>query len=602
MCGIVCLCNYTKDICSLENELKKMNQLLQYRGPDDEGMFISPHVLMGHRRLSIIDLENGKQPMQYSISNKKYTITYNGEIYNMIEIKKELMNIGYTFHTTSDTEVILAAYDAYKEKCVEKFEGIFAFVISDGDKLFIARDQMGVKPLYYCLKDNTLIIASEIKCILSYLKEAVIDNEGIKELLGLGPSCTPGKTIYKDIYSLRPAHYMIYDGQLSIVRYWMPQDKVHTDNLEQSIQKIKSLVIDSIQKQLLSDVPISTMLSGGLDSSIITAVSSQFINHLSTYSISYEGQKDHFKAYDYQTTMDDDYIKEMIDRYHTDHHNIILTQQQLIDSLETSLIARDMPGMADIDSSFYLFSNEISNNHKVCLSGECADEIFGGYPWFHKEELMNTDDFPWSLDFPARTAFLCDNIVEKLDLKNYSKELFKNTMAAAPVSNYSEADNSLQRLTYLNIKWFMATLLSRMDRTSMFWGLEARVPFADYKILEYTYNLPRKYKFHSNKPKELLIESTRRRNLLPESILNRKKNPYPKTYDKKYESLLISQLNEILSDRNSPLYDFIDTDKVNKYLSSIKDYGKPWYGQLMAGPQLIGYYIQLDYWLRKCYY
>ena len=588
MCGIVCLCNYTKDICSLENELKKMNQLLQYRGPDDEGMFISPHVLMGHRRLSIIDLENGKQPMQYSISNKKYTITYNGEIYNMIEIKKELMNIGYTFHTTSDTEVILAAYDAYKEKCVEKFEGIFAFVISDGDKLFIARDQMGVKPLYYCLKDNTLIIASEIKCILSYLKEAVIDNEGIKELLGLGPSCTPGKTIYKDIYSLRPAHYMIYDGQLSIVRYWMPQDKVHTDNLEQSIQKIKSLVIDSIQKQLLSDVPISTMLSGGLDSSIITAVSSQFINHLSTYSISYEGQKDHFKAYDYQTTMDDDYIKEMIDRYHTDHHNIILTQQQLIDSLETSLIARDMPGMADIDSSFYLFSNEISNNHKVCLSGECADEIFGGYPWFYKAELYNQPHFPWMRDLDEKISLFHKDI-QKLNIKEHILKQYQQTL------NEIHTDNKKKQMMYLNMEWFMQTLLTRCDSQTMRSSIEVRVPFASTAIFEYMYNLPEDYMFFNDEEKGILRKAFE--NLLPQDIAHRKKNPYPKTHHPLYTKLICEKLQETLQDNNNILYQLFDKEALFNLINSKGESFKvPWFGQLMTGPQLLAYLYQIALW------
>ena len=250
MCGIVCMCNWNHDISDKENELNEMIDLLRYRGPDDCHTYVSHHVLMAHRRLSIIDLKNGQQPMHY----KQYSIVYNGEIYNMIEIKKKLVALGYHFKTMSDTEVILAAYDAYKEKCIEMFEGIFAFVISDGKHLFIARDQMGVKPLYYAFKNQTLIIASEIKSILYYLKEAVVDNDGIRELLGLGPSCTPGRTVYRDVFSLRAAHYMIYDGDIHIHRYWMPKVKEHTDSLEETINKVKELVIESIQNQLISDL------------------------------------------------------------------------------------------------------------------------------------------------------------------------------------------------------------------------------------------------------------------------------------------------------------------------------------------------------------
>ncbi|MEE0967727.1 MAG: asparagine synthase (glutamine-hydrolyzing) [Bacilli bacterium] len=588
MCGIVCLCNFSKDISDQENKLKAMTHLLRYRGPNDTGEYISSHILMGHKRLSIIDLKNGKQPMQYKVKNKLYTITYNGEIYNMIDIKKELVELGYTFKTTSDTEVILAAYDAYKEQCAEKFEGIFAFVISDGNTLFIARDQMGVKPLYYCLKKDTLIIASEIKCILYYLNEAVIDDEGIKELLGLGPSCSPGKTIYKNIYSLRPAHYMIYDGQISICRYWMPKNKQHTDTLEQTIKKVKSLVIDSIQKQLLSDVPISSMLSGGLDSSIITAISSQFINNLSTYSISYEGQKEHFKAYDYQTTMDDDYINEMKDRYATQHHNIILTQEELIHSLETALIARDMPGMADIDSSFYLFSNEIAKQHKVCLSGECADEIFGGYPWFYKEELYNQPHFPWMRELDTKISLFHKDI-QKLNIKDYIIQQYQNTL--------KEIDTSDQKkqMMYLNMEWFMQTLLTRCDSQTMRSSIEVRVPFANTTIFEYMYNMPKSYMFYNNEEKGILRKAFE--DFLPEDIVHRKKNPYPKTHHPLYTKLISEKLNEILEDENNILYQLFDKKALFQLIESKgKSFQVPWFGQLMTGPQLLAYLYQIALW------
>lgn len=584
MCGIVCMCNWNHDISDKENELNEMIDLLRYRGPDDSHTYVSHHVLMAHRRLSIIDLKNGQQPMHY----KQYSIVYNGEIYNMIEIKKKLVALGYHFKTMSDTEVILAAYDAYKEKCIEMFEGIFAFVISDGKHLFIARDQMGVKPLYYAFKNQTLIIASEIKSILYYLKEAVVDNDGIRELLGLGPSCTPGRTVYRDVFSLRAAHYMIYDGDIHIHRYWMPKVKEHTDSLEETINKVRELVIESIQNQLISDVPISSMLSGGLDSSIITAISSQFITHLSTYSISYEGQKDYFKAYDYQTSMDDEYIDDMVLKYQSEHKNVTLSQEDLIQGLETSLIARDMPGMADIDSSFYLFSKEISKNHKVCLSGECADEIFGGYPWFYKEELYNQPHFPWMRDLDLKMKLFHKDI-QSLNIKDYIIKQYHQSL------NEIDSNDFKQKMMYINMEWFMQTLLTRCDSQTMRSSIEVRVPFASTKIFEYLYNIPYSYMFYNNEEKGILRKAFEKD--LPESITHRKKNPYPKTHHPLYTKLIVEKLKESLKDSSNILYQLFDKEALMKLIETKgESFKAPWFGQLMMGPQLLAYLYQIALW------
>lgn len=588
MCGIVCLCHYGQDISHQKENLKAMSKLLYYRGPNDEDEFISPHVLMAHRRLSIIDLENGKQPMHYHVKDRHYTIVYNGEIYNMMEIKKRLVEKGYNFSTMSDTEVILAAYDAYQEKCVEMFEGIFAFVIDDGHHLFIARDQLGVKPLYYAFKNGMLIVASEIKCILYALKEAIVDETGIKELLGLGPSCTPGRTPYRDVLSLRPGHWMIYDGTCHLHRYWMPKERPHTDSLEKTIERVRSLVIDSIQKQLLSDVPVSSMLSGGLDSSIITAIASQFITHLSTYSISYEGQKQYFKAYDYQTTMDDDYIAEMIERYHSDHQDVILKQEDLLQHLRTSLIARDMPGMADIDTSFYLFSSRIAKKHRVCLSGECADEIFGGYPWFYKKELYEQPYFPWMRDLDLKMSLFHEDI-QKLHIKDYIQERYQETLHEIPTQDFKK------RMMYLNMEWFMQTLLTRCDSQTMRSSIEVRVPFASTKIYEYLYNMPYEYMFYDGEEKGILRKAFE--DFLPEDIAHRKKNPYPKTHHPAYTTSIVSALKEKLKYEDSILYQLFDREKLHELIESQgESFKAPWFGQLMMGPQLLAYLYQIALW------
>ena len=389
MCGILCLYNQQRNVLDDCGKFNKMLHLLDHRGPDDMRTYFDQHVLLGHCRLSIIDLKGGMQPLEYTYQDITYRIIFNGEIYNMNELKKHLIDLGFHFYSQSDSEVLLVSFIAYKEKCLNMLDGIFSFVISYENKIFACRDHLGVKPLFYYLKDDDLVISSEIKAILMYIGKCVVDKTGIKELLGLGPSLSPGSTLYKDIYSLRPAHYLWFDGDhLMIERYWSLQKKAHLKSYEETVQDIRFLVNKSIQRQLLSDVPISCMLSGGLDSSIITAISSQYVNHISTYSIDYLDQDKYFQPYDYQLTKDSDYIDLMVNRYHSHHNNVVLSQKNLIIFLKQSLMARDAPGMADIDSSFLLFCKEIKRNHKVVLSGECADEIFGGYPWFYKKNFI----------------------------------------------------------------------------------------------------------------------------------------------------------------------------------------------------------------------
>lgn len=588
MCGIVTICDYTKDVLEYNEQIMDMAHLLRKRGPDQEGYLMTSHCLMAHKRLSIIDLENGKQPMIYTWNDKTYRITYNGEIYNMIEIKNHLVELGYTFQTMSDTEVILASYIEYQEHCLDLFEGIFAFVIDDGQKLFIARDPLGVKPLYYFIKDQMIVVASEIKCLLKFIGKAVVDKRGVQELLGLGPSMTPGYTIYKGIYSLRPAHYMYFDTQPHISCYWKLHDEKHTDSLEETIQKVKELVIESIQKQLLSDVPISTMLSGGLDSSIIAAVAHQYVQPLSTYSITYEEQEKYFKAYDYQTTMDDDYIQQMKERYQPDHHKVVLSQDDLLESLQEAMIARDMPGMADIDSSFLLFAKNISQKHKVCLSGECADEIFGGYPWFYKEELYNQPYFPWMRDLDKKID-LFNEKVKALDIKDYIIQRYQETLQEINTQDLKK------QLIYLNTQWFMQTLLTRADTQTMSASIEVRVPFASTKIIQYLYNMPTAYMFYQDEEKGILRKAFE--DFLPHDIAHRKKNPYPKTHSPIYSELIYKKLKESLKDSSNILYAFFDKEKLIQFIESKgTSFTSPWFGQLMMGPQLMAYFYQMYLW------
>lgn len=596
MCGITGWMNKNENLRNKKRIIKKMTKTLKYRGPDSTGYFISDDVLLGHKRLAIIDPEKGKQPMKYD----NYVIVYNGEIYNTDSIRKKLIKKGYSFNTTSDTEVILKGYACYKEKIVEKLEGIFAFAIYDGKDLFLARDRLGVKPLFYTQIDGNFLFASEIKALLKNdLVQPIIDKESLQELLGLGPSKIPGSGIFKGIKELRAAHYLTYKaGIIDIKRYWNVKDKKFDDTFEVCSTKVRRMLMDSIKRQMVSDVGISTFLSGGLDSSIITAVVSNELKKqnqvLDTYSIDYEDNDKYFKANKFQVSKDKKFIDIMKNAFKTNHTYEVISQRKLAKTLKESVIARDYPGMADIDSSLFWFSKQIRKEHKVILSGECADEIFGGYPWFYRKEIRERENFPWIDSLDERISLIKKDLAQKLDLKNFVKEKCELTLSEINVSD----DENLKKLFYLNMTWFMPTLLDRKDRMTMRASLEARVPFADTKLIEYLWNVPWKYKYRNNQEKGLLRHAFK--NILPKEIIDRKKNPYPKTHNPKYTKIMIKLLKKRLKNKKSVLYKIFDYDKLmNLIETGGESFKTPWFGQLMTGPELLAYLYQFDIWTVK---
>lgn len=596
MCGITGWMNKNENLRNKKRIIKKMTKTLKYRGPDSTGYFISDDVLLGHKRLAIIDPEKGKQPMKYD----NYVIVYNGEIYNTDSIRKKLIKKGYSFNTTSDTEVILKGYACYKEKIVEKLEGIFAFAIYDGKDLFLARDRLGVKPLFYTQIDGNFLFASEIKALLKNdLVQPIIDKESLQELLGLGPSKIPGSGIFKGIKELRAAHYLTYKaGIIDIKRYWNVKDKKFDDTFEVCSTKVRRMLMDSVKRQMVSDVGISTFLSGGLDSSIITAVVSNELKKqnqvLDTYSIDYEDNDKYFKANKFQVSKDKKFIDIMKNAFKTNHTYEVISQRKLAKTLKESVIARDYPGMADIDSSLFWFSKQIRKEHKVILSGECADEIFGGYPWFYRKEIRERENFPWIDSLDERISLIKKDLAQKLDLKNFVKEKCELTLSEINVSD----DENLKKLFYLNMTWFMPTLLDRKDRMTMRASLEARVPFADTKLIEYLWNVPWKYKYRNNQEKGLLRHAFK--NILPKEIIDRKKNPYPKTHNPKYTKIMIKLLKKRFKNKKSVLYKIFDYDKLmNLIETGGESFKTPWFGQLMTGPELLAYLYQFDIWAVK---
>ncbi|MGM9849745.1 MAG: asparagine synthase (glutamine-hydrolyzing) [Bacilli bacterium] len=571
--------------------IKQMTKTLKYRGPDQKGFFIDKNILLGHRRLSIIDLKNGRQPYTYN----EYTIVYNGELYNTEDLKNKLKE-KYTFETTSDTEVLLKGYIEYKEKVLDMIEGIYAFAVYKDDKIFLARDRVGVKPLFYTKIKNNFLFASEIKALLkNKIVKPIINKESLQELLSLSPSRIPGSGVFKNIKELRPGHYMIYENnKINIKRYWNIKEENIKDDYVTATKKVEKYLTDSIKRQMVSDVDIACLLSGGLDSSIITAIVSKNKEKLDTYSIDYEDNEKYFQKTKFTVSQDNDFIRLMSKTFNTRHHYKVITQRTLAKYLKESVIARDLPGMADIDSSLLWFSKQIRKKHKVILSGECADEIFGGYPWFYREEIKNREYFPWLDSIDSRSKLLKKDLQEKLKLKEFMKIQYDNILKEVPITK-NKKEQQYKNLFYLNMTYFMPTLLERKDRMTMRGSVEARVPFADTKLIEYLWNLPWEYKYHNNQEKGILRDAYK--NLLPQEITNRKKNPYPKTHNPKYTNIITKLLKKRLKNKNSILYKIFDTEKLNELIETKgESFESPWFGQLMTGPQLLAFLYQIDIW------
>ncbi|MCR5141529.1 MAG: asparagine synthase (glutamine-hydrolyzing) [Ruminococcus sp.] len=585
---------------------EKMIKALGRRGPDGSGSYLSDNVLLVHTRLAIIDPEGGAQPMIYRDGGRELALVYNGELYNTAEIRSELISLGYRFKTQSDTEAVMLAYAEWGMECLDRFNGIFAFALWDSGRrrLFLARDRIGVKPLFYTQKDGVLYFSSEIKGLLCLdAIEAELDAEGVREIMLTGPARTCGVGVLRGIHDLKPAECAVLDEYgLRLCTYWDYCDsgsEPFTDSFEQTLEKVHGLVRDSIIRQTVSDVPICTFLSGGLDSSLISSVTNEVLKsrggRLHTFSVEYRDNGRFFKAGKFQPNADDEYIAEMADHLGSEHHRVIVDTPELVEALYSATDARDLPGMADVDSSLLLFCKAVREaGFKAALSGECADEIFGGYPWYRDPDIRETDGFPWSQSTAYRASLMRPEYLEGISAEEYVHGKYLDTISRVNTQGLSPTEKRMREMMRLNTDWFMQTLLDRKDRMSMYSGLEVRVPFCDHRIVEYLYRVPWEFKDYMGREKGLLRKAAE--GLLPERILYRKKSPYPKTHNPAYEAAVRERLREELSQASCPVLDILDRGEIEKLMYEGRHI--QWYGQLMNDPQIMAYIIQINYWLK----
>ncbi|MCH5202358.1 MAG: asparagine synthase (glutamine-hydrolyzing) [Oscillospiraceae bacterium] len=605
MCGIAGWFDTSIDFEKNRDVLNKISKTMERRGPDENGIYITNDVALIHRRLVVIDKENGTQPMTVLHKDKKYTIVYNGELYNTDDIRSKLIGKGFKFRGRSDTEVVLKSYICWGKECAKKLNGIFAFAIYEinSRELFLCRDRIGVKPLFYHKYKNGLIFASEIKSILSSgIVKPVVDENGLYEIFFMGPARTPGCGVFKNIEELKPGELAVYkNGKLEKEFYFQLKAKEHTDSLNDTIEKTRFLLTDSIKKQLVSDMPLCFFLSGGLDSSIISKVAAMYSREknkgrIHTYSVEYEDNGKYFQKSLFQPNRDDEYIKMMVKDTHSIHHEVVLDHESLADALLEATDARDLPGMADIDSSLLLFCKKIKQDYTVSLSGECADELFGGYPWYHNKSILFEQCFPWSKDQSIRRKILKKGLLPKGE--DYVYERYQQTCKKTDkLKSDSEVSARMREMFVLNFYYFMQCLLDRKDRMSMYSGLEVRVPFCDYRIVEYAYNMPWEIKAYDGREKGIVRKAFE--DILPEEICWRKKSPYPKTHNPVYMNIVSNRVMNILNKKDSVLTEMLDKEGIKDIIQHPDDITVPWYGQLMRAPQIMAYIIELDHWFTK---
>ncbi|RFU85549.1 asparagine synthase (glutamine-hydrolyzing) [Streptomyces triticagri] len=563
-----------------------MARTMACRGPDDQGIHSGRHATLVHTRMAVIDLAGGRQPMTADESeDPAATLTYCGEIYNFRALRTELTGRGHRFRTRSDTEVVLRAYLEWGERCVERLEGMFAFAVWDARArtLFLARDRFGIKPLQYARTPDGLVFGSEPKALLAHPDvRPAVDLDGLRVLFSMARA--PGESVYRDIHDLPPGHTLRYgpDGQVLLRRYWQLEARPHEDDLQHTIGTVRELLESSVARELVSDVPLSVMLSGGLDSSAVAALAARALaaegaGPVSTTTVTYSGYSDNFKADLVRSAPDSPYARAVAEHIGAEHREIELTTADLTDpaARRTVLRAQDVPApFGDMDTSTYQAFAGAHRYSKVALTGESADEIFGGYSWVHIPDLAHEEQFPWvafeqwhpGTRRGLGQGLLAPDFTARLDMDAYYAERYAEAMAGIPrLPGESDEDRRAREICHLHLTHWLPRLLERNDRLSMISGLEVRVPFCDHRLVQYAYNIPWDLKTYDGREKSLLRAAVG--DLLPEMVLDRPKAPFPVSQDASYTKALHQEFADVLADPSAPVRPLIDLQAARAVVS-----------------------------------
>jgi len=591
--------DWERDLREQRAILAAMTATMRCRGPDAEGVWLSPRAAFGHRRLAVIDLAGGTQPMLAPGNDGEpaAVLTYSGEVYNFAELRAELRGRGHHFTTVSDTEVVLRSYLEWGADCVRRFNGMFAFAIWDGRRrrLFLARDRLGVKPLYYAPYPGGVVFGSEPKAILANpLITAEVDEEGIALLFAMFGTHEPGRSPLRGIQEVRPGtSVLVSEAQTRVSRYWSLTGERHTDDESTTVDTVRELLDDTVRRQLVADVPICSLVSGGLDSSVITALAARGTSpeqRIRTFSVDFDDSDRDFVATDIRPDLDAPFVRELIGHLGTDHTDVVLAAPDLITAQQDATRARDLPSLGDLDASLHLLFAAIQGRSTVALSGESADEVFGGYQWFHDPRMVGRDMFPWAPPGAGFGDVLAPPLKETIQPAGFLADRYSAALAEVPhVDGETAAGRRQREISYLALTRFLPVLLDRKDRMSMAVGLEVRVPFCDHRLVDYVWNVPWELKCLDGVPKGLLRRAAA--DLLPPTLLGRRKSIYPAPANPDYDLTLRSAVRTLLK-TGSPVTALVDPERVLAIVDSTT--AKPAWQQRMA----MAYLLQIEYWLR----
>jgi asparagine synthase (glutamine-hydrolysing) len=582
MCGIAGWVAFDHDLTTERAAIDAMTDTMARRGPDGQGTWIDRHAAFGHRRLSIIDPAGGEQPMTaQDCAGREAVVTHCGEVYNYRELRSELAASGHVFRTSSDTEVILRAYLEWGEQAADRFTGIYGLAIWDrrSQELLLIRDRFGVKPLYYHRTPDGVLFGSEAKAILASSQlNPVVDTDGMREMFSFVK--TPERSVYRDIREVRPGHIVrVSRDGLSQHCYWRLEAAKHRDDLPTTIATVRRLLFEAVVRELVSDVPVAALLSGGLDSSALAAVTARELGRqaetVRTFAVDFTSQTEDFQFIDgMRPSPDTPFARIAASFLQARHTEVILTPAQIADpSLRAAwLRAHEMPtALADQYVWLYLLVAAIKPEASVVLTGSSADELFGGYPWSHDPEAVDAEAFPWlalaRYPLTSQHRLLHPDLRRLLDLKTYRADSYRTALSEVPhVPGASLAERRMRENCYLNLTRFQQILLDRKDRLGMAHGLEFRVPFCDHALAQYVFNTPWSMKTFDGREKSLLRAALR--GMLPEEILQRVKCPSPTIQHPGYELELRSQLRDVMADPASPTAGLIDTTRVEEVLAT----------------------------------
>ncbi|CAL9651601.1 Asparagine synthetase [glutamine-hydrolyzing] 3 [Streptomyces sp. enrichment culture] len=576
MCGITGWVSFDRDLGAERAALDAMTETMSCRGPDDRGVWVQGPAALGHRRLAIIDLPGGRQPMTAETPHGTVALVYSGETYNFTELRRDLTGRGHRFTTDSDTEVVLRGYLEWGDALAERLNGMYAFAIWDGraDKLVMVRDRMGIKPFYHHPTADGVLFGSEPKAILANpLARRRVRLDGLRELFTMIK--TPGHAVWDGIHEVEPGTVVTVDRDgVRQRRYWELETRPHTDDRDATVAHVRTLLDDIVRRQLVADVPRCTLLSGGLDSSALTALGARQLagqgEKVRSFAVDFAGQAENFVADELRGTPDTPFVHDVARTAGTDHQDIVLDSQALADpGIRAKVIrARDLPaGLGDMDASLYLLFRAIREHSTVALSGESADEVFGGYLQFFDEAARTADAFPWLVTmgrhFGDDADVLRPDLTKALDLSSYVADGYRDAVAGIRrLDGESDFEYRMRRISHLHLTRFVRILLDRKDRASMAVGLEVRVPFCDHRLVEYVYNTPWALKSYDGREKTLLREATA--DVLPKSVYDRVKSPYPSTQDPKYAAALQDQARDLLARPDHRVFELVDPARLRR--------------------------------------